>query len=127
MQTVLQSSSDTNASGGAAKSSVRPFSSDSADEKTANLPTVVVGCGLSGLACANALHNAGLPVIVLEARDSIGGRAKTVNFGPKHTPLDLGCSWIHGDIPKAGSTEKNPLAEFLRRTSPDTLAKAPLF
>ncbi len=40
-------------------------------------PVVVVGAGLAGLACATALHAAGVPVRVIEAADAIGGRVRT--------------------------------------------------
>jgi len=44
------------------------------------------------------LARAGVDVIVLEARDRVGGRTYTVDFptpsGP--IPIDLGGSWIHG-------------------------------
>lgn len=43
---------------------------------------VVVGAGLAGLACAYELRRAGFEVIVLEAREEIGGRVRTVRgFG----------------------------------------------
>lgn len=38
---------------------------------------IVVGAGLSGLACAVRLHGAGVPVRVLEASDGVGGRMRT--------------------------------------------------
>ncbi|QKW37008.1 FAD-dependent oxidoreductase [Actinomadura sp. NAK00032] len=38
---------------------------------------IVVGAGLSGLACAVRLHRAGVPVRVLEASDGVGGRMRT--------------------------------------------------
>ena len=38
---------------------------------------VVVGAGLAGLACAVRLHEAGVPVQVLEASDGVGGRTRT--------------------------------------------------
>ena len=40
-------------------------------------PVVVVGAGLAGLSCAVALHDAGVPVTVLEASDGVGGRVRT--------------------------------------------------
>ncbi len=40
-------------------------------------PTIVVGAGLAGLACARALVDAGTPVYVLEAADEVGGRVRT--------------------------------------------------
>ena len=40
-------------------------------------PTIVVGAGLAGLACARALHDAGAPVRVLEAAAEVGGRVRT--------------------------------------------------
>jgi glycine/D-amino acid oxidase-like deaminating enzyme len=40
-------------------------------------PVVVVGAGLAGLACAVRLHRSGVPVLVLEASDAVGGRVRT--------------------------------------------------
>lgn len=54
---------------------------------------IVVGAGIAGLTVANALTHAGVDVVVLEARDRIGGRLHTVDLGGSY--VDLGGSWIH--------------------------------
>jgi len=40
-------------------------------------PVVVVGAGLTGLVCARRLHQAGVPVVVVEASSSVGGKMQT--------------------------------------------------
>jgi len=55
---------------------------------------VVIGAGISGLSAAEALRQLGYDVVVLEAKDRIGGRIWTVDS--EAGPLDLGASWIHG-------------------------------
>ena len=57
---------------------------------------MIVGAGMAGLTAANALHHAGIPAVVLEARDRIGGRLHTADVGG--SPVDLGGSWIHTPI-----------------------------
>ncbi|WP_071595226.1 protoporphyrinogen/coproporphyrinogen oxidase [Hymenobacter aerophilus] len=41
------------------------------------LPVIIIGAGMAGLACANYLHRAGRPVLLLEAADAVGGRVRT--------------------------------------------------
>jgi len=55
---------------------------------------VVVGSGFAGIACARALADRGVGVIVLEARDRVGGRTWTERIGG--APAEMGASWIHG-------------------------------
>lgn len=61
---------------------------------------IVIGAGVSGLAAARHLVDAGCEVVVLEARDRLGGRLHTDRS--LSTPVEMGASWIHG-------TEKNPV------------------
>ena len=58
------------------------------------IDTIVVGAGVAGLTAARLLHDAGQRVVVLEARDRIGGRLHTARTHGVAT--DLGASWIHG-------------------------------
>ena len=53
---------------------------------------VVVGAGFAGLSAARALVEAGVDVIVLEARDRVGGRSYT-RLASDGTPIDLGGQW----------------------------------
>jgi monoamine oxidase len=54
----------------------------------------IIGAGAAGLGAARALENSGRSVIVLEARDRLGGRAHTVMAAPG-IPFDMGCGWLH--------------------------------
>ncbi len=54
----------------------------------------VIGAGAAGLGAARALENSGLSVIVLEARDRVGGRGHTIMAAPEII-FDLGCGWLH--------------------------------
>jgi monoamine oxidase len=58
----------------------------------------VVGAGVSGLAAARTLAEAGLRVMVLEASERVGGRILTVRDGD--TVVELGAEFVHGR-PKA--------------------------
>lgn len=67
---------------------------------------IVVGAGISGLAAANQLKQKNYKVLVLEARDRVGGRIWTDHaFG---SPFELGAHWIQG-------IDKNPIAELARK------------
>jgi pseudooxynicotine oxidase len=54
---------------------------------------IVVGGGLSGLTAARELRNAGHRVLILEARDRLGGRAFTSQFAG--TEVELGGAFVH--------------------------------
>ena len=72
-----------------------------APPEPARRPVVVVGAGVAGLAAARALADAGRDVVVLEARDRIGGRVDTRDVGG--VPVDAGAMFLHGVV-------DNPLA-----------------
>src|ERR1700761_6826602 len=44
-------------------------------------PVVIVGAGVAGLACAQDLVAAGVPVRIVEAGDAVGGRMRTDRRG----------------------------------------------
>jgi monoamine oxidase len=58
---------------------------------------IVIGAGVAGLSAARALSEGGLGVIVLEARDRIGGRIFTRHVHSFPTPIELGAEFIHGE------------------------------
>jgi monoamine oxidase len=58
---------------------------------------IIVGAGAAGLAAARELSVAQLKVIVLEARDRIGGRIHT-HFDK--WPIELGAEFVHGKPPE---------------------------
>ena len=57
---------------------------------------LVIGAGAAGLSAARALHDKGIDVTVLEARDRIGGRVWTIHDPAALVPIELGAEFIHG-------------------------------
>jgi monoamine oxidase len=58
---------------------------------------IVIGAGAAGLAAAARLNEAGHSVLLLEARDRIGGRMWTRHEPDVAAPVELGAEFIHGD------------------------------
>jgi monoamine oxidase len=69
-----------------------------------SVDVAIIGAGAAGLGAANALKNSGLSTIVLEARDRIGGRGRTIQAAPD-IRFDVGCGWVH-------SADKNSFVEI---------------
>jgi monoamine oxidase len=71
---------------------------------TNSVDVAVIGAGAAGLAAGRVLHQAGADVLILEARNRIGGRAWTAPT--EGFPLDLGAGWLH-------SADVNPLSQAI--------------
>src|SRR5438067_6076886 len=69
----------------------------------------VVGAGAAGLAAAQRLSAAGRSVVLLEARDRIGGRIHTLADPLFPLPVELGAEFIHG--------RETPTWEIIRATN----------
>src|SRR5437762_7844510 len=66
----------------------------------------VIGAGAAGIGAARRLADKGsVSVLVLEARDRVGGRVHTIE--PAGFPLDRGAEWLH-------SADRNPLSPIAR-------------
>ncbi|XP_019644072.1 PREDICTED: amine oxidase [flavin-containing] B-like isoform X2 [Branchiostoma belcheri] len=62
-------------------------------KKMVDTDVVVIGAGISGLCAAKLLHESGLDVRVLEARDRVGGRTFTAR-DPSYGYVDLGGAYV---------------------------------
>ena len=75
---------------------------------------VIVGAGVAGLAAADELRVRGFEnVVLLEARDRVGGRIWTSSIGDG-IPVELGATWIHG-------IRGNPVHEIAESNSIETV------
>ncbi len=67
--------------------------------KGGEVDVAVIGAGAAGVAAARQLQllRPDLSILLLEASDRVGGRARSIHpFGPDGAALDLGCGWLHG-------------------------------
>ena len=62
----------------------------------ADCDVVIIGAGAAGLAAASTLLRRGLSIIVIEARDRIGGRVHTIRPPGAPLPIELGADFVHG-------------------------------
>jgi monoamine oxidase len=62
---------------------------------------LVIGAGMAGLTAARKLVGAGMQVMVLEARDRVGGRIHTLHEGDQ--VIEVGAEFLHGRPPELWS------------------------
>jgi monoamine oxidase len=67
---------------------------------SSKVDVVIIGAGAAGIAAARALHEAGVEVVVLEARERLGGRIFTRHDAGTPVPIELGAEFIHGSAPE---------------------------
>jgi monoamine oxidase len=67
--------------------------------RAGDFDVIVLGAGAAGLMAAFEVAQAGRSVLLLEARDRIGGRIWTRSEPDLGTPIELGAEFIHGHAP----------------------------
>lgn len=83
-------------------------------------PVVVVGAGISGVACARVLSGAGLPVRLVERARRLGGRMASRSLGGR--PVDLGASYLTVTDPRFAAVVEDWEARGVARRWADTFA-----
>ena len=61
---------------------------------------LIIGAGAAGFAAASELVEQGVDVVVLEARERVGGRVFTHRDRDTAVPIELGAEFIHGSAPE---------------------------
>lgn len=74
-----------------------PVAARAADGKAGAYDVIVVGAGFAGAAAARDIAKAGHRVLLIEARNRIGGRTFTASLAGKK--VEMGGTWIHWSQP----------------------------
>ena len=78
-------------------------------------PVIIVGAGIAGLAAACKLGGSGLSVVMLEARDRIGGRILTLREPAFASAIELGAEFIHGMPPEMAAATEVSVRDYRSR------------
>ena len=89
------------------------------------MPTdiLIIGAGAAGLAAAAELAQAKQSVLVLEARDRVGGRCWTRHEAGLAVPVEMGPEFIHGRPQVTFSLMKKSGIAAIKRTGARWLAR----
>lgn len=87
------------------------------DPRSKRFEVAIVGAGIAGLSAAAALARRGVDIVVLEARDRVGGRLLSVEAA-----VDLGATWFWPDEQAVhGLAEELGLTTFPQHLAGDAL------
>ena len=80
---------------------------------------LILGGGIAGVIAARTLHENGIDdFVIIEARDELGGRLKSVKFAGY--TVEVGANWVQGT--QTGSGPANPIYSLTQKHK----TKAPL-
>ncbi len=94
---------------------------------------IVIGAGVAGLSAAAEASRRGYTVLVLEARDRVGGRVWSVAPRGWEHPVELGAEFVHGgneslrSLFRRGSVEVYPCSEEMCWRESGALRRIPDF
>ncbi len=78
-----------------------------------NFDVLIIGAGACGLMCGLKLAEAGKKIMVIEARNRLGGRIHTIYDGRFSGYVEAGAEFIHGDAPVTMKLLKESGIEFI--------------
>jgi monoamine oxidase len=90
---------------------------------------IIIGGGAAGLAAAGTLSAEGVPVMLLEGRNRLGGRMNTIRAQERNLPIELGAEFVHGEenttweFIKAGRLRTHRVPDRHWRFAKETLTK----
>jgi monoamine oxidase len=74
---------------------------ESSGTASGDYDVIIIGGGFCGVTAARECRHAGLSVLLVEARNRLGGRTFTANFNGR--PVDMGGTWVHWSQPHVWS------------------------
>jgi phytoene dehydrogenase-like protein len=92
--------------------------------KAASFDVIVIGAGANGLVAAAMLGRSGLRVLLIEARDTVGGQHRVIEFAPGFcaAPFATGTGWIP---PAVARTVGLDVAQRVQPDAASSVAIAP--
>src|ERR1044071_1661595 len=87
---------------------------------------VIIGAGAAGLAAARTLSDHDIDVVVLEARERVGGRVFTHRDRGTPVPIELGAEFIHGSAPEAAERLTLQYVEGFHAADPTLISERAL-
>jgi monoamine oxidase len=73
----------------------------------------IIGAGLAGLEAARTLLSHGIDVVIFEATERVGGRARTASAPDAELPIELGPEFVHGNPDETRALIGDPSIEIV--------------